>query len=124
MSPEEHLQLLNEQYITSMLAGDVKWYRERLADEFVCIDYDGSLLDKAAFIRKIAHGSELAEYQLGDVDVRIYGDVALVRAKGAWTGKDGIPGVSRYIDVYVRSGDEWKVVSAQVTRPRRFSTRT
>jgi hypothetical protein len=123
MSPAEQLQRLNEQYITSMLAGDVEWYRKRLADEFVCIESDGSLLDKAAFLRMIAHGSDLAEYRLGQVDVRIYDHVALVRAMGAWTGKDGIPGVSRYTDVYVLSGDEWKVVSAQVTRPRRFSTR-
>ena len=121
MSLEEQLQRLNEQYIGAMLAGDVEWYRGRLADEFVCIESDGSVLDKAAFLRMIAQGSDLAEYRLGEVAVRFYGDVALVRATGAWTGKDGIPGVSRYIDVYVRSGDEWRVVSAQVTRPRRFS---
>ena len=36
------------------------------------------------------------------------------------TAKDGIPGVSRYVDVYACSGDEWKVVSAQITRPKRF----
>jgi hypothetical protein len=31
--------------------------------------------------------------------------------------KDGVPGLSRYIDVYVRTGDDWKVVSAQITGP-------
>jgi hypothetical protein len=25
--------------------------------------------------------------------------------------------MSRYVDVYVQSGDDWKVVSAQITRP-------
>jgi len=119
----EQLQRLNEQYINAMLTGDIAWYRGHLADEFVCIESDGSVLDKVAFLRKIAQGSDLVEYRLGEVDVRFYGDVALVRGSGSWTAKDGIPGVSRYIDVYVRSGDEWKVVSAHVTRPRRFSTR-
>jgi hypothetical protein len=50
-------------------------------------------------------------------DVEWYGDVALVRATGSWKAKDGTPGLSRYVDVYARIGDEWKAVSAQITRP-------
>jgi hypothetical protein len=75
------------------------------------------VLDKAAFLRQTAQGSDLAEYRLDEVDLRIYGDVALVRANGSWRTKTGVPGVSRYIDVYVRSGGQWKAVSAQITRP-------
>ena len=66
-------------------------------------------------------GCDLAEYRLEDVDVRQYGDVALVRATGHWRAKDGKPGVSRYVDVYVRSDDDWRVVSAQITRPAAVS---
>jgi len=117
MDREDQLKRLNEQYVRASLAGDVEWYREHLADEFVCIDSDGTVLDKAAFLRLTAQGSDLAEYHLDEVDIRFYGDVALVRATGSWTSKSGLPGVSRYIDVYVRSGDEWKTVSAQITRP-------
>lgn len=120
MTPEEELELLNEQYVKASLAGDVEWYRRRLAEEFVCIESDGSVLDKAAFLRQTAQGSDLVEYRLDRVDIRLYGEVGLVRATGSWTAKDGIPGVSRYVDVYARSGDEWKVVSAQITRPKRF----
>ena len=120
MTPEEELEQLNEQYVKASLAGDVEWYRRRLAEEFVCIESDGSVLDKAAFLRQTAQGSELVEYRLDRVDIRLYGEVGLVRATGSWTAKDGIPGVSRYVDVYARSGDEWKVVSAQITRPKRF----
>jgi ketosteroid isomerase-like protein len=117
MSREEQLKRLNEEYVQASLAGDVEWYQEHLAEEFVCIDSDGSVLDKAAFLRLTAQGSDLAEYRLDEVDIRFYGDVALVRASGSWTSKNGVPGVSRYIDVYVRSGEEWKTVSAQITRP-------
>jgi hypothetical protein len=120
MTPEEELEQLNEQYVKASLAGDVEWYRRRLAEEFVCIESDGSVLDKAAFLRQTAQGSDLVEYRLDRVDIRLYGEVGLVRATGSWTAKDGIPGVSRYVDVYARSGDEWKVVSAQITRPKRF----
>jgi ketosteroid isomerase-like protein len=117
MSQEQQLRLLNEQYVAASLAGDVEWYRSHLAEEFVCIESDGSQLDKAAFLRMTAQGSDLAEYRLEQVDVQFYGDVALVRATGSWKTKTGVPGSSRYVDVYVRTGDDWKAVSAQITRP-------
>lgn len=117
MSREAELRQLNEQYVKASLAGDVEWYRTHLAEEFVCIDSDGFVLEKPAFLTKTARGSELAEYRLDEVDVRFYGDVALVRATGIWKAKNGAPGVSRYIDVYAREGEEWKAVSAQITRP-------
>jgi ketosteroid isomerase-like protein len=117
MSDVERLRELNEQYVRACLAGDVAWYHARLADDFVCIESDGRVLDKAAFLRMTAAGSDIAEYRLERVDVRQYGDVALVRATGAWRTKDGAPGVSRYVDVYVRAGGDWRVVSAQITRP-------
>jgi ketosteroid isomerase-like protein len=118
MSRDALLRQLNEQYIRASLAGDVEWYRAHLADEFVCIESDGTVLDKASFLRMTAKGSELANYRLDEVDVRFYGDVALVRATGSWTSKSGTPGLSRYVDVYAHSGSEWKAVSAQITRPR------
>jgi hypothetical protein len=113
---EQELRALNENYIRALMSGDVDWFRARLADEFVCIESDGLILDKAAFLRRTSWGSMLASYSLEDVAVNVYGDVALVRAKGAWTDKAGIPGFSRYVDVYVHAVGEWKVVSAQVTR--------
>jgi ketosteroid isomerase-like protein len=118
MSREDTLRELNEQYIRATLAGDVEWYRRHLAEEFVCIESDGGVLDKAAFLRMTAKGSDLADYRLDEVDVRFYGDVALVRATGSWTTKSGTPGLSRYVDVYAKSGGDWKAVSAQITRPR------
>jgi ketosteroid isomerase-like protein len=109
--------MLNEQYVQASLAGDVEWYRAHLADEFICIESDGSVLDKNAFLQMTANGSELAEYRLDEVEIRFYGEVALVRCTGLWKAKNGAPGMSRYVDVYVQSGDDWKVVSAQITRP-------
>jgi ketosteroid isomerase-like protein len=112
------LQQLNEQYIEALMKADVNWYQQHLADDFVCIEYDGSVLDKDAFLRRTQRGSDVSEYKLENVNVRIYGETALVQATGLWTRKDGSTGMSRYTDVYVRSGDDWKVVSAQITRPQ------
>jgi ketosteroid isomerase-like protein len=117
MTREEELTQLNEQYVRASLAGDVEWYREQLSDDFVCVDSDGSVLDKTAFLKMTAQGSELATYNLDEVNIRFYGDVALVRATGSWVAKDGTPGVSKYTDVYALLDGAWRTVSAQITRP-------
>ncbi|HXQ95132.1 MAG TPA: nuclear transport factor 2 family protein [Thermoplasmata archaeon] len=112
----QELERLNEQYIAAFLNGDAEWYREHLADDFVCIESDGSILNKAEFVRSAAKGPDVASYRLEKVRVRIYGEVALVQATGRWVRPDGSAGGSRYIDVYVRAPTGWRTVSAQVTR--------
>ena len=113
---QTRLQQLNEQYIEAFMKSDVNWYQQHLTEDFVCIDSDGSVLDKEAFLRRTARGPDVTDYKLENVKVRIYGETALVQATGLFTRKDGSPGISRYIDVYVRTGDDWKAVSAQITR--------
>ena len=113
---QARLRQLNEQYIEAVLKADVDWYRQHLADDFVCIDSEGNLFDKEAFLRRTAGGPYVTNYKLENVHVRIFGETALVQATGLFTRKDGTPGMCHYIDAYVRSGDDWKVVSAQITR--------
>jgi ketosteroid isomerase-like protein len=113
----EALRALNESYIRALLTSDTEWYDARLADDFVCINHDGVVLDKPRFLRMISGGSEQATYDFDFVDIRVFGDVALIRAIGSWRTHSGTPGVSHYTDVWVRSGGDWKVVSAQITRP-------
>jgi hypothetical protein len=112
----QELERLNEQYVAAFLNGDAEWYREHLADDFVGIESDGSVLNKAEFLRSAAKGPDVTSYRLEKVRVRIYGEVALVQATGRWVRPDGIAGLSRYIDVYVRAPIGWRTVSAQVTR--------
>jgi ketosteroid isomerase-like protein len=110
------LERLNEDYIRAYMTADVNWYEEHLADDFVCIESDGTVLNKIQFLSNVANGPDVAEYKLEEVRVRIYGSVALVQATGLFTRKDGATGVSRYTDVYAQTGEGWKAVSAQITR--------
>ena len=115
-SREDELHRLNEEYVRASLTGDVAWFDAHLARDFVCIESDGSVLFRDGFLRMAARDSGLREYKLDYVDVRIYGEVALVRASGSWTNQDSIRGISRYTDVYVYTAGAWNVVSAQITR--------
>jgi ketosteroid isomerase-like protein len=117
------LERLNQEYVDAFMKADVEWYREHLAEEFVCIDSDGSILHKPQFLANAAKGPDVAAYKLEHVDVRIYSNAALVMATGFWSGRNGSKGMSRYIDVYVKQGEEWKTVSAQITRGLRMGPR-
>jgi len=122
-SDEQTLARLNQEYVEAFMNADVDWYREHLADEFIVIESDGSLLTKEQFLRNTVKGPDVADYKLHEVDIRIYGNAALVRATGVWTRKDGKMGMSRYTDVYVRKNGGWKTVSAQITRTLRIGPR-
>src|SRR5262245_61342699 len=117
---ETTLERLNTEYIQAYMSWDTGWYDEHLADEFVCIESDGSVLYKTQFLRKTAEGPDVLDYKLVRVHVRIYGRVALVQGTGKFTRKDQSTGVSRYTDVYVRQANGWRAVSAQITRTSRL----
>lgn len=117
------LERLNQEYVDAFMNADVDWYRKHLAEDFVCIESDGSVVNKTKFLTNTMKGPDVADYKLEHVDVRVYGDVALVRATGLWTSKSGSMGMSRYLDVYVKQREEWKAVSAQITRISRMGPR-
>ena len=110
------LEQLNAEYVRAFLSADVEWYEEHLADDFMGIESDGSILNKSQFLSNAAEGPDVADYELQKVTVRFYGGVALVQATGLWTKGDKSSGLSHYIDVYLRTEAGWKAVSAQVTR--------
>ena len=83
------LERLNNEYVDAYMNADVDWYREHLAEDFFCIESDGSVLNKTQFLTNTVKGPDVADYKLEQVDVRIYGDAALVRTTGLWTRRDG-----------------------------------
>jgi ketosteroid isomerase-like protein len=122
-SDQETLRRLNQEYVDAFMEADVNWYRQHLADDFVVIESDGSVLNKEEFLQQTAKGPDVADYKLHDVHINIYGETALVRATGVWMRADGSMGMSRYTDVYVRQNGGWKTVSAQITRTKRVGPR-
>lgn len=110
------LTRLNQDYVDAFLKADVAWYRDNLADDFLCTEPDGSVLGREEFLRDAARGPDVATYRLRDVRVRIFGNVGLVHATGVFTRRDGTSGTSRYTDVWALMDGKWKTVSAQITR--------
>jgi ketosteroid isomerase-like protein len=91
-----------------------------MAEDFRMIDGYGTVEAKAAFVADLMDPKlTIDPYTVEEFDVRIYGDTALLSGRTHMTGKhDGKPFESnyRYIDIYVRKKDTWKIVSVQITK--------
>lgn len=116
MSDMEALEGLNHEYIESVQKSDVKRFNEILSDDFLNTNPDGSLVDKAGFLKQIAPPAKVRNLACHDVNVRIMGDFAIIHARTSYEYLDGRPGSGRYTDIWARRDGQWLCVAAQVAR--------
>lgn len=107
---------LNRDYIDSVQHSNVQRFEEILAPEFYCSNSDGSLVDRAAFLRQTAKPVPITNLRAEDVLIRLMGDFAIIHARTVFTRADGSTGGGRYTDVWAKRGGLWLAVSAHVTR--------
>jgi ketosteroid isomerase-like protein len=107
---------LNDEYIHSVQYSDVKRFDEILAEEFYCSNPDGSLVNRADFLKQTAKPVTITDLQAHDVLIRVTGDFAIIHARTTFTLADGRPGHGRYTDCWARQHGAWRAVSAHVTR--------
>ena len=107
---------LNRDYIRSVQNGDVSRFDEILAADFRCSNPDGSLVDREGFLAQTARPVTISNLAAHDVEIRLFGDMAIIHARTSYTMADGRPGAGRYTDVWARQNGQWLAVSAHVTR--------
>src|SRR5205809_4805849 len=107
---------LNRDYIRSVQTSDVRRFDEILADDFLCSNPDGSLVDRKEFLAQTARPVTISNLEAHDVNVRMMGDVAIIHARTTYTLPDGHEGAGRYTDVWARRDGRWLAVSAHVPR--------
>jgi ketosteroid isomerase-like protein len=116
---EELLKLENE-FARAVASNDPDALDGILADDWIIVDPDGGIIDKARFLRIIKSGilsHELMEST--ELRVRLYGNTAVVTAltttKGKFMGQD-FASCERATDIFVKQGDRWQCVFTQLTR--------
>jgi ketosteroid isomerase-like protein len=113
---------VERQWTAAHLQGDVATIGHIMADDYVRIQPDGSVADKAAVLAAFLPDRRHWDRAQGDAyDVRIYGDTALV--VGRWTAagvNNGVPFdyAARFLSVYVKRDGHWQMVAEQSTEIR------
>jgi ketosteroid isomerase-like protein len=118
MTSTDHATLaqLNTDYINAVQNGDVARFEQILDADFYCSHPDGSLADRATFLKQTAQPVTIKGLAADDVKIRMFGDVAIIHGRTNYTTADGRATQGRYTDVWTKRGDGWKCVSAHVTR--------
>jgi len=116
MSALDTLLELNREYIRSVQNSDVQRFTELLAEDFLCSNPDGSLVDREHFLEQTAQPVSISNLEARDVVVRIMGDFAIIHARTTYIKPDGSPGAGRYTDIWAQRNGHWLAVSAHVTR--------
>ncbi len=114
------LTRLSDAWDKAIVRKDEKAVADNMAEDFRQIDPNANLETKKSFVAGIVDPKlTIDPYTVEDFEVRLYGDTALLSGRTHMTGKyDGKVFESnyRYIDIYVRRGGVWKIVSVQITR--------
>jgi ketosteroid isomerase-like protein len=121
---ELELLALETAWDDAVAAKDRAKLEEIIADDFIMINANGSVSTRSEMLDWVmAPEVKVEPFKTEDVRVRIYGSTALLSGWFSLRGTSkGEPfeAMSRYTDVYVKSGGKWRAVLGQATRlPKR-----
>lgn len=116
---EKLLLNLERNWAAAIEKRDGKAIEPLLASNFISIEPDGALLNKAQYIEaRVKDPVVIESSTLEKMEVRLYGETATVT--GLQTNRGKVEGKIlierfRYVDVFVLSNGTWKCISTQVT---------
>jgi hypothetical protein len=115
------LSALNKRFIHNFVTNDVASHDAILHPGFRAIYSAGNHIDRASYLRDWASGFDpdvITYWDMRDQHINVHGDTALVGATNRWIrvlGGVETVGMTCYTDTYVRTGDTWLCILAQLT---------
>lgn len=113
----EILQQLNRGYVRAAETSDVKWYDQHLDADYMSSGPDGSLIDRAAFLTRIARPYPGSELEARDVRIRVVGELGIIQSGFRHRQADGRMGTGWYTDVWSRRRGHWLCIAAHFVLP-------
>ena len=119
---EQELRSLMQAEYTAGMRNDVATINRIWADEYVSTGPKGQTTTKAQMLSyyktaPLSH-TKVGPIALNDVQVHVYGDVAVMTGRATGTLQNGTPaGASlRFTRVHVKRGGQWVVVTSHLSR--------
>ena len=119
-SADQAVLKLEQQWEDALLNSDVAALEKIFDDSLVYTHSSGAVDNKSVYVGNIKSGaSKYQSMKRDDIKVRVYGDTALVNCHWevhVMSNGNKIDTNARYLHVYVKQKDGWKMVSHQATR--------
>jgi ketosteroid isomerase-like protein len=116
----DELVAVTHEWDRAMVENDADAIGRYMADDWVIVGSDGRVGDRATFLELVRSGALSHDVmESHDLDIRLYGDTAVVLARGISGGTyQGRPfrEIERVSCVFVRTGGRWRCVLTHLSR--------
>jgi ketosteroid isomerase-like protein len=117
---QEEVLRIEKELSQAIVRNDAEAVGRFLADDWIVIDPDGGIIDRARFLGVIKSGTLAHEMmESADSRVRIYGNTAIVTAltttKGKYSGQ-AFTTQERATDVFVKQNGRWQCALSHLTK--------
>jgi ketosteroid isomerase-like protein len=113
---ERYIRESESQWAESVTNGDVSVVERILADDFLGVDPDGKLYEKAKMVSDMREApKEFISNHLNDVKVRFFGDTAVAQGNEAWVRRTVTPLRGRFVwtDTWLHRNGKWQIVASE-----------
>lgn len=115
----EQVLKLEHAWVRALSEHDTGFLNQLLADNFIDVSWQGKLRTKADMLENLK-APKPATQTLSDLEVRLFGDAAIVTGLNTIVGKHQARVAKlRFTDVFVRQHNQWHAVSSQETLMQR-----
>ena len=116
---QTELLRLEKEGVTAILAGNVKALGDFFATDWKIVGSDAGMMNREQLFKAMeASLLKFASYEQSDLEVRVYGDAAVVigtgKSKGEWKG-ESFSTKERFTDVFIRQDGKWRCVSTHTS---------
>lgn len=112
-SDRAQLQEIEKRCATSLVNSDFKALGEIFADEWTLVS-DGQVISREQIFAQLKSGDlKFNAYELGELNVRIFGDTAIVIGRGSPHGEyhgQKFEEAEVFTDTFIRAGDGWRCI--------------
>ena len=116
---EQALIKIQHEWAEARMKGDSSYTRRLEAENCTVVWPDGSIVNKREDLKSMTGDIVFAEFKIDDLQVRLYGDTAIVVGQGTIRAHEGnqnlLGGKFVWTDTFVKQNGAWKVVASQVT---------
>lgn len=116
---EQALIKIQHDWAKARIKGDSSYTRSLEAENCTVVWPDGSIVNKREDLKSMTGDIGFTEFQIADLQVRLYGDTGIVVGQGTIKAHEGkqnlLGGKFVWTDTFIKQDGAWKVVASQVT---------
>ena len=116
---EQALIKIQHDWAKARIKGGSSYTRRLESENCTVVWPDGSVVNKREDLKSMTGDIGFTEFQIDDLQVRLYGDTGIVVGQGTIKTHEGkqnlLGGKFVWTDTFIKQNGEWKVVASQVT---------